>query len=70
MLFRSSGKPLFMADAEQAHISLWWNPGIPVNIVGDHGNPYQGDDQGFEVNTKAMPPAGTPVKLIFRKAGN
>ena len=25
-----------------------------------------GEDQGFEANTKAIPPKDTPVKLIFR----
>jgi hypothetical protein len=62
-----AGQPLFIADSEQAHVSLWWNTAIPVNLASDHGNPYQGDDQGFEVNTKQMPSQGTPVKLIFRK---
>ncbi len=62
-----SGNRLFMADAEEAHVGLWWNPAIPVNVVGDHGNPYQSDHEGFEVNSAVVPPVGTPVKVIFRQ---
>lgn len=62
-----SGNPLFMADAEEAHVGLWWNPALPVNVCGEHGNPYQGEQEGFEVNTAAVPPVGTPVKVIFRQ---
>jgi len=60
-------KDVFLADSEQAHIAMWLNPSIPVNVRGEFGNPYQGDDQGFEVNTAKTPPVGTPVKLILRK---
>lgn len=59
-------KDLFIADAEQAFISLWWNRAIPINLASDYGNPYRGDDQGLRANTEAMPPKGTAVKLFFR----
>jgi hypothetical protein len=62
-----SGNRLFMADAEEAHVGLWWNPALPVNVVGDHGNPYQSEAEGFEVNAAVVPPVGTPVKVIFRQ---
>ena len=61
-------KPTFRADAEQAHIALWWQPSIVVNLADDRGNPYKGDDQGFDVNPTVVPPVGTPVKLIIRPA--
>jgi hypothetical protein len=57
---------IFQADAEQAHIALWWQPSILINLKRDAGIPYRGDDQGFEVNTNAVPASGTPVKLILR----
>ncbi|MEI8314823.1 MAG: YdjY domain-containing protein [Verrucomicrobiota bacterium] len=57
---------IFYADIEQAHVALWWQPSVLINVRGDCGNPYRGDNQGFEVNSKLVPPAGTPVKLIFR----
>jgi hypothetical protein len=60
--------PVFLADAEQAHIALWWQPGIPINLADDRGNPYRGDDQGFEANPATVPPAGSPIKLIIRPA--
>lgn len=62
-----SNLPVFLADAEQAHIALWWQPSIVVNLADDRGNPYKGDDQGFDANPAAVPPVGTPVKLIFRR---
>jgi len=57
---------IFYADVEQAHVALWWQPAVLINVRGDSGNPYRGDNQGFEVNSKLVPKAGTPVKLIFR----
>ena len=58
---------VFQADAEQAHIALWWQPSILINVHDAPGSPYQGEAQGFEVNTQLVPPVGTPVKLILRK---
>lgn len=60
-------KPVFMSDAEQAHIALWGQPSVVINLADDRGNPYRGDDQGFEVNSAAVAPAGSPIKLIIRK---
>ena len=57
---------IFHADIEQAHVALWWQPSVLINVRGDRGNPYRGDNQGFEVNSKLVPKTGTPVKLIFR----
>ena len=37
-------------------------------IGGEYGNPYRGDNQGFEANKAAVPPTGTPVRLILRRA--
>ena len=62
-----SGREVFQADQEAAFIALWWEPAVLINVVGDHGNPYRASDQGFEVLKTAVPPTGTPVKLIFRR---
>ncbi len=59
-----------MSDIEEAHIALWWNRSVIINIGGDHGNPYNDDQQGFDVHTKRVPPSGTPVKVTIRKAGD
>jgi len=59
-------QPVFLADAEQAHIALWWQSSIVVNLADDRGNPYKSDDQGFDVNPAVVPPVGAPVKLIIR----
>ena len=58
---------VFHADVEQAHVALWWQPAVLINVHGDRGNPYRNDAQGFEVNSPRVPPAGTPVQLIFRR---
>lgn len=60
------GREVFLADAEQAFISLWWNPAVLINVAGEFGDPYRGDEQGFEVSN-AIPAKDTPVKLILRK---
>jgi hypothetical protein len=64
-----TGNIVFQADEERAHVALWWQPSIPVNIAGDFGNPYKGDTHGFEVHTAVVPPVGTPVTVIIRAAG-
>jgi hypothetical protein len=60
-----TGKQVFQADEEQGFIALWNQPSILINLSDQFGNPYQGGDQGFEVNTATVPPLETPVKLIF-----
>ncbi len=62
-----TNQPVFMSDAEQAHIALWKQPSVLINLADDRGNPYKGDDQGLEVNPAAVPPIGAPIKLIIRK---
>ena len=57
---------VFHADVEQAHVALWWQPSVLINVRGDQGNPYRGEDRGFEVNSKLVPAVGTPVKLILQ----
>ena len=57
---------IFHADIEQAHVALWWQPAVLINVHGEHGNPYRSDAQGFEVNSRLVPKVGTPIKLIFR----
>ncbi len=59
---------VFLSDEEKAHIALWEQPSILINLANPTGNPYQGDEQGFDVNTDDIPPAGTPITLIFRAA--
>lgn len=63
-------KDVFLADSEQAFITLWYNTAILINLGSEHGNPYQGDAEGFEADPKLIPPKDTPIKLIFQKHGN
>ena len=63
----SGSNQLFHADLEQAHIALWWQRAALINVRDANGNPYRGDDQGFEINSKLVPPVGTPIQLIFRR---
>jgi len=60
-------KIVFLADEERAHIALWFQSGVPVNIGGSFGNPYQSASHGFEANPATTPPKGTPITLIIRK---
>jgi hypothetical protein len=62
-----TNREVFMADEEGAHIAMWWQPAMLVNVANDYGNPYRGDEQGFEVRTESIPPKGTPIKLILRQ---
>jgi hypothetical protein len=63
------GHDVFMADQEQAFIALWWSPSALINVGGEYGNPYRGENQGLEIDQSAAPPKGTLVKLILHKSG-
>ena len=60
------GRQIFQSDEEQAFLALWWCPSIIINLDSEFGNPYRGEEQGFAVNSKAVPPKDTPIKLILR----
>ncbi len=61
---------VFMSDVEEAHIALWWNRAVMINIGGEYGNPYNDDEQGFGVNEDRVPPRDTPVRVTIRKVGD
>lgn len=61
------GREVFLADSEQAFISLWWNPGMLINVGGKFGNPYNSPEEGFAVNGHLIPPIHAPVILLIRK---
>jgi hypothetical protein len=61
------GRRIFLADEEQAFIALWPQSSMVINLVGEHGNPYRSEHQGFEINSAAVPPLGTKVKLLIRQ---
>jgi hypothetical protein len=63
------GHDVFMADQEQAFIALWWSPSALINVGGEYGNPYRGENQGLEIDQSAVPPKGALVKMILRKSG-
>ena len=59
---------VFLADAEETFIGLYGHDGLLVRLGEDFGNPYRDAEGGFGANTVRLPPKGTPVKLILRKA--
>ena len=63
------GHEIFLADAEGAFISLWYNPTALINLDVNAGNPYKAELGGFEINKKALPKVGTPMKIIFERVG-
>lgn len=54
----------YSADSAKSVIGLIPDPTTVVGVIGNEGNPYQGME-GFEVNTAAIPPNGTPLKLVI-----
>ena len=58
-------KGRYMADMERSIVGLIPEPGIVFNFGGDIGNPYRGDNLGFEVNARTAPPKGTRVTFII-----
>lgn len=56
----------FAADRAQSVIALWYDPTCLLNLSGDVGNPYRGDDAGLEVGRAGRLQRDTPVRLILR----
>jgi hypothetical protein len=59
----------YSADGGRSIVALIPDDTCVVGVMGDEGNPYRGDDLGYEVNTKIIPPVGTPVTLVFEADG-
>lgn len=64
----TSRREFFVADAEKSLIALWYDPTCLLNLTQDVGNPYRGDASGLQVNKTELPPRGTPIRLVVRKA--
>ena len=65
VFFEHDGKELYAADSTGGIIGLLAK-GASVIQYGEHlGVPYQGDELGLECKIEAIPPAGTPVRVIF-----
>jgi hypothetical protein len=64
----ATNREVFVADVELSVIALWYDPTALLNLLRDVGNPYRGESNGLEVNRTGLPPVGTPVRLILRRA--
>lgn len=53
----------YAADQDRSVIALIEDRLAVIVVPGDFGNPYRGDDLGFEVYTDHVPPVGTKVIL-------
>ena len=61
-------KQFYMADVDKAIIAVLYTGSAVINFSHDAGNPYAGEDSGYEVNKNLVPPPGTPVKLVITPA--
>lgn len=59
------GKTAYGADVNGAVISVTPEDSV-IQLGWQAGNPYDAEDQGFAVNTDAIPKAGTPVLVTLR----
>ncbi|MDP7248479.1 MAG: YdjY domain-containing protein [Planctomycetota bacterium] len=67
-MIEEKGKKVYAADRDGAVVSIVPNAGAVVQFGKEAGNPYHGEDQGFELNPETAPKVGTNVKLIFKPA--
>ncbi len=61
-----ASEEVFLADAEEAFVSLYPHEGLLIQLGGNFGNPYRSPEAGFGPNTARLPPKGTSVKLVIR----
>lgn len=64
---RREDKRIYAADVTGAVIGLCQEGASVLQYGEQAGIPYQGEDQGLEVNTDTVPAVGTKVSLIFTR---
>lgn len=57
----------YSADTSKSIVGLVPDPTTVIAAAGNEGNPYEGME-GFEVNTKVIPPKGTPMTIVVEPA--
>ena len=65
--YQHEGKEYYAADSTGAVIGVTPVGASVIQFRGKLGIPYQGEDQGLEVNSENTPLAGTQVQLIFTR---
>lgn len=60
------GEEIYVGNVERLAVAIWYHAACVLNLGVAAGNPYRGEKLGFEINRAAVPPVGTPVRLIFR----
>jgi hypothetical protein len=59
------GRNRFAADVTGSMVATWLDLRAMLNVSTQVGNPYQGPNLGYEVNTKVVPAVDTPIHLVF-----
>jgi len=67
VFYQDEGKEYYAADSTGAVIGVTPKGASVIQLSERLGIPYQGEDQGLEVNDKTTPLAGTQVQLIFTR---
>ena len=60
---------VYVGDVERLAVAMWYHAACVLNLGVAAGSPYRGQRLGFEINRAAVPPVGTPVRIIFRVLG-
>lgn len=55
----------YAADTDRSVVALIPDGTAVIGNVADDGNPYRGDDLGYEVYRERVPPVGTPVAFLI-----
>ena len=61
-------KERYLADEDGSIVAIYYDDGAVLNLAKETKDPYRGDDFGFEVHEKKIPPKGTTVLVIFEPA--
>jgi hypothetical protein len=58
----------YMADIDLNLVAVVPSPSAVINFSADAGNPYTGENEGYEINREVAPKRDTPVKLVITLA--
>jgi len=60
------GAERYLADVYRTVAAVWYDGVAPLNLAAAAGSPYRGENLGYEVHTRRVPPVGTRVLVAFR----
>lgn len=64
---QDGGDAVYAGNISGILVGIWPDPSTVIQYGIESGNPYEGAQQGLEIDEKRVPKVGTKVKLVFSR---